>query len=165
MEYAALVTWLVTAALGFVMLTAWVRNGGARAATGEVSHFRPPVVFGHFLLAVAGLVIWLVYLVNDSSTLAWLAFVVLLVVAAIGDTLVLRWYKDRKGAGGSTAGATGRGGPSTTTTGGDTLVGRAAGRDVALAEQRIPAAVVAAHGVFAVATLVLVLLTALEVGS
>src|SRR5919206_4882516 len=108
MEYAALVTWLVTAALGFVMLTAWVRNGGARAANGDVSHFRPPVVFGHFLLAVAGLVIWLVYLVNDNSTLAWLAFVVLLVVAAIGDTLVLRWYKDRKGAGGSTARAAGR---------------------------------------------------------
>src|SRR3954454_3828045 len=165
MEYAALVTWIVTAGLGFYMLTTWVTHGGAKSEPGAASHFRPPVVFGHFLLAAAGLVVWLVYLVNDSSALAWIAFIDLLVVAAIGDTLVYRWYKDRNGAG-----ATAHNAPGTATGGagrrarGDTKAGPAAGHTMALAEQRIPTAVVAAHGVFAVATVVLVLLSALEIG-
>jgi len=165
MEYAALVTWIVTAGLGFYMLTTWVTHGGARSDSGAATHFRPPVVFGHFLLAAAGLVVWLVYLVNDSSTLAWIAFIDLLVVALIGDTLVYRWYKDRNGGGVTTgntssasSGAAGR------RARGDTVADSAAGHTTALAVQRIPTPVVAAHGVFAVATVVLVLLSALEVG-
>lgn len=149
MKYAALVTWVVAAALGFTMLTTWVRHGGTRAAEGPGSHFRPPVVFSHFGLAASGLVVWLVYVVNDSSALAWIAFIDLVVVAAIGDTLVYRWYRDRAAAVGGAAAAAG--GP-----------GAAVGGT--LAEQRIPTSLVAAHGVFAVATLVLVLLAALEVG-
>jgi hypothetical protein len=160
MEYAALVTWLVTAVLGFVMLATWAAHGGLRAADGAASHFRPPVVLGHFLLAAAGLVVWLVYLVQDSTALAWVAFVVLVVVAVIGDTLVLRWYKDHTTGG---EGAAGGGFPSGGTAG-DTLTRPEAGRGAALAEQRIPPTVVAAHGVFAVATVVLVLLTALGIG-
>ena len=163
MQYAALITWIVTAALGAYMLATWVSQGGTRSGSGTASHFRPPVVFGHFLLAAAGLVVWLIYLVNDSTALAWVAFVDLLVVAIIGDTLVLRWYKDRKAdaaAGGATGGRRG------TTTGatGNTMTDPATGRGLGLAEQRIPPAAVAAHGVFAVATVVLVLLAALQVG-
>jgi manganese efflux pump family protein len=165
MQYAALITWIVTAALGAYMLATWVAQGGTRSGAGAASHFRPPVVFGHFLLAAAGLVVWLIYLVNDSTALAWIAFVDLLVVAVIGDTLVLRWYKDRKadaGAGGASGGRrAGTGGQAT----GDTMTDPATGRGVGLAEQRIPAAAVAAHGVFAVATVVLVLLAALQVGA
>ena len=164
MQYAALITWIVTAALGAYMLATWVSQGGTRTGSGAASHFRPPVVFGHFLLAAAGLVVWLIYLVNDSTALAWVAFVDLLVVAVIGDTLVLRWYKDRKadtGAAGASAGR--RGG--TAGARGDTMTDTATGRGLGLAEQRIPPAAVAAHGVFAVATVVLVLLAALQVGS
>jgi hypothetical protein len=150
MEYAALATWVVAAVLGAVMLTTWVSHGGARP-DGGTTHFRPPVVLGHFLLAAAGLVVWLVYLADDSSTLAWVAFVDLVVVAALGETLVLRWSKDRSSAGVSArAGAAG--------------VAGTAAPETQLAEQRFPTAVVGAHGLFAVATVVLVLLTALGVG-
>jgi hypothetical protein len=143
------VTWLVTAGLGFFMLATWVRAGGVRTgaasdtgAAGAVAptahpagtHFPPPLVFGHFLLAAAGLVLWIVYLVVDSEALAWVALVILVVVAAGGDFLVLRWYKDRRQSGAQ------------------------------LAEQSIPPAAVYAHGLFAVATIVLVFLTALGVG-
>jgi hypothetical protein len=184
MEYAALATWLLTAVFGFVMLATWVSHGGARAAAGpgggRTSNFRSPVVFGHFLLAVAGLVVWLVYLVADSIALAWVAFADLVVVAVLGETLILRWTKDRRSATGTVDGTgdgTGAGAGATAATGsaaaatgggasGDTLTGHAAtgtstGR---LAEQRFPVPVVGAHGLFAVATLVLVLLTALGVG-
>lgn len=144
MPVAALVTWIITALLGSYMVSTWASSGGLRQQEGAATHFRPPFVFGHLGLAVAGLVVWIVYLVNDSEALAWIAFVDLLVVAGIGDTLVYRWFKDRRGES-------------------DTAVGASAG-SATLAEQRIPSAVVIAHGVFAVATLVLVLLAALEVG-
>lgn len=142
MSIAALVTWLVTAGFGIFMLTMWLRNGGAggdRATT----HLRPSVVFAHALLAAAGLVLWVVYLFVDASALAWIAFVDLLAVAVAGDLLVYRWSKDHRVA----VHAVGS-------------MPTAAG----LAEQRIPTSVVLLHGVFAVGTIVLVLLSALEVG-
>jgi hypothetical protein len=148
MSVVALVTWVVTAGLGFFMLATWVRGGGVRvgaasassaraaAPTGHPSgtRFPPPLVFGHFLLAATGLVLWIVYLATDSHALAWVAFVILLVVAGAGDVLFLRWYRDR---------------------------GRSAAE---LPEQGIPTPVVYLHGLFAVVTIVLVLLSALEVG-
>jgi hypothetical protein len=143
---------VVTAGLGFFMLATWVGRGGAR--TGGATHFPPPAVFGHFLLAATGLIVWVVYLASDSGALAWVALVLLVVVAGIGDTLVYRWYKDRR-AGGAASG--GRGSASGT-------AGTATATRESLAEQHIPTAVVGAHGVFAVATIVLVLLTALGVG-
>jgi hypothetical protein len=161
MALAALITWVITAGFGFFMLSTWVSNGGTRTNGSEASHFRPAVVFGHFLLAAAGLVVWVVYVVNDSQTLAWVAFIDLLVVAGIGDTLVYRWFKDRQAGSGRQADpSTRRGdaGSSTATAGGGVRT-----RPM-LAEQRIPQAVVFAHGLFAVLTVVLVLLAALEVG-
>jgi hypothetical protein len=58
----------------------------------QASHFRPPVVFGHFLLAAAGLVVWIVYVVSDSQALAWVAFV---------DLLVMPWSVRRSSTNGS----------------------------------------------------------------
>jgi hypothetical protein len=156
MAIAALVTWLITAAFGFFMLGTWISRGGARA--GAASHFRPPVVFGHFVLAAAGLVVWIIYVFNDATALAWVAFVDLLVVAVVGDVLVLRWTKDRRGGIDGSAPASMGGSP------GDTATMTAHASGLQLAEQRIPTAAVVAHGVFAVSTVVLVLLSALEVG-
>jgi manganese efflux pump family protein len=159
MPVAALITWIVTAGLGFFMLGTWLREGGARADA-AASHFRPPVVFGHFLLAAGGLVIWIVYVLNTNQTLAWIAFVDLLVVAGLGDLLVLRRAKDRRGESGGTASrARGRGAEPGGTA---TVTGAAPG--TMLAEQRIPPAAVIVHGIFAVTTVVLVLLSALGVG-
>jgi hypothetical protein len=119
------------------------------------------VVFAHFLLAAGGLVLWIVYVFNDQSLLAWVAFADLLVVALIGDTLVYRWFKDRPGASARAASPAGdeRGAGERGT---GTLTGRGTAQ---LAEQRIPPAAVALHGLVAVTTIVLVLLAALEVGS
>jgi manganese efflux pump family protein len=141
MAVAALITWIITALFGFTMLGIWLRNGGGGGE--PASHFRPPMVFGHFLLAAGGLVLWIIYVVNDSDTLAWIAFIDLLVVATLGDILVFRWGKDRQ------AKTPAVGAESTATT---------------LAEQRIPLPIVVLHGIFAVTTIVLVLLAALEVG-
>jgi hypothetical protein len=163
MAIAALITWVVTAGFGFFMLGTWLSAGGARPGAGAASHFRPPVVFGHFLLAAAGLVLWVVYVFNDASTLAWVAFADLVVVAGIGDTLVLRWFRDHRAAAAEPSGPVGGRVAPGSAGSTDTLTGRAA--PAQLAEQRIPAPAVVMHGLFAVTTIVLVLLAALGVGS
>jgi hypothetical protein len=94
------------------------------------------------LLAAIGLVVWIVYLVNDSEALAWLAFAILAVVAVLGWTMFAIWARRRQA---ETSGAE----------------GAAPGRP---AEQHFPVPIVALHGVGAVTTVVLVLLTALGIG-
>jgi hypothetical protein len=137
MGIAALITWLVTAAGGFALLATWIAKGGTRQP--RTSHLPPPVVFGHFLLAVVGLVVWIVYLIVDNDALAWVAFVLLVPVALLGFTMLARWIPVYR-------------------------AGAAAGEQRA-AEAHFPIAVVGGHGVFAVVTVVLVLLTALGVGA
>jgi hypothetical protein len=55
MEWAALITWIVTAAGGFLLLTIWLRNGGMKPSD-QNPRIRPPLVLGHFALAATGLV-------------------------------------------------------------------------------------------------------------
>jgi hypothetical protein len=155
---AALVTWVLTAGGGFVMLGLWLqRRGVARTvvtgvgarpdastdqgvgtgadvtAGGHGTRFPPGLVFGHFGLAAIGLVVWIIYLFTDIESLAWVAFVLLLPVAVLGLTMFLRWLPQRR-AGARTA------------------------------ESRFPVPIVYGHGALAVTTVVLVLLTALGVG-
>src|SRR3954454_20089604 len=113
MKWAALITWVITAGFGFFMLATWIRNGGARSGEGTASNFRPPVVFGHFLLAAAGLVVWIIYVATDTDALAWVALVTLVPVALLGFGMLAIWIQRRQGA---TALAT-SGGPLDTSAG------------------------------------------------
>ena len=99
------------------------------------SRFPAGLIFGHFGLAAIGLILWIVYLAADSDALAWIAFALLVPVALLGFTMFARWLGTRRAANGTAP------------------------------ESHLPVPVVAGHGLFAVATVVLVLLTALGVGS
>lgn len=147
MSIAALIAWVIAAGGGFVLLGTWIAKGGIR--TPRTSHFPPAVIFGHFALAAAGLVVWIVYLVVDSAVLAWIALGLLVLVALLGFTMFLRWIPSYQARRTVTAGA---GGSSAATT-----------VETAPAEQHFPVVVVGAHGLFAVATVVLVLLSALGI--
>jgi hypothetical protein len=142
MEWAALISWIVTAGGGFVLLAIWWSRGGMRQREGR--QIRPPLILSHFGLAALGLVIWIVYVANDSEALAWIAFALLLPVALLGFTMFAIWWRRRQ------AGA----GPVAVPEGGSS------GQP---AEQHFPVPIVALHGLLAVVTLVLVLLSALEV--
>jgi hypothetical protein len=131
----ALITWVIAALGGFIMLGVWLRRGAARRTGGASTRLTPPLVFGHFLLAAVGLVVWIIYVITDATALSWIALALLVVVAALGFTMFGRWIGQRRQP--IEAGAT--------------------------AERHFPVAVVAGHGVFAATTLVLVLLVALEV--
>jgi hypothetical protein len=98
----------------------------------ERGRIRPALILGHFGLAATGLVLWIVFVANGSSTLAWIAFGLLLVVALIGFTMFGIWLSQRKR------------------------------REAAAAEQRFPIAIVGLHGLLAATTLVLVLVAAVQ---
>ena len=96
MEWAALISWIVTALGGFVLLGLWVQNGGMAASRESDRRIKPPLIFTHFGLAATGLVLWLIYVFNDSDTLAWIAFAILVVVALIGWTMFAIWWQRRQ---------------------------------------------------------------------
>lgn len=137
MALAALITWLVTALGGFWLLAVWIGKGGVRQP--RTSHFPPALIFGHFLLAAAGLVVWIVYLFVDQAALAWTGFGLLVPVALLGFVMLFRWL------------------PTYRSRAAEILPGTPA-------ERHFPVPVVVLHGLVAVATVVLVLLTALGVG-
>jgi manganese efflux pump family protein len=86
MSVAALFAWLVTAGSGAYLLGSWITHGGSlRHRAGSTSTGSPPtVIFGHFGLALSGLVIWVAYLITGWASLAWAAVGMLLPVAGLG---------------------------------------------------------------------------------
>jgi hypothetical protein len=138
MEWAALISWIITAGGGFVLLSIWLARGGMRQTAEHGSRIRPPLIMSHFLLAAAGLVLWIAYVVNGNDTLPWIAFAALLVVALLGFSMFAVWLQRRRGRSDATAQSP--------------------------AEQHFPVPVVALHGLLGATTLVLVLLTAIGVG-
>ena len=132
MEWAALISWVLTAGGGFILLAIWLRNGGmSQRAPGEI---RPYLILSHFALAATGLLLWIIFVATDSDALAWIAFVLLAVVAILGFTMFAIWYQRRQGM---------------------TAAGQAPPMGTP-AEQRFPVAVVGVHGLLAVITVVLV---------
>jgi len=146
MKWAALIAWVLTAGGGFVLLSIWLARGGMRQGGQGASKIRPPLILSHFGLAATGLVLWIIYLANDSDTLAWIAFVILAVVAVLGWTMFAIWWQRRQ------RGPAAQDAPTTTES------------TSTPAEQRFPVPIVALHGALAVTTVVLVFLTAIGVG-
>jgi hypothetical protein len=145
MDIAALITWILTAGGGFVLLGIWLQNRsrvGVGAGGGAVevapSRLPAPVVFGHFLLAAVGLVLWIVYLANDSAGLAWTSFVLLVLVALGGFLMFARWLSG----------------------GGHRHAIDSSGQQAP--ENKFPLPVVLAHGGLGAATLIIVLLAAID---
>jgi hypothetical protein len=145
MDIAALITWLVTAVGGFILLGTWIARGALRPPAGSNTRLAPAAVFGHVLLAVAGLVVWIAYLASDSSGAAWAALIILVPVGLLGFSMFARWLAGRRR---QVAVVAARPAPAP-----------APAEDTA--EQGFPVAVVAVHGLLAVTTVVLVLLAAI----
>jgi hypothetical protein len=161
MNIAALITWLITAAGGFYLLGTWLARGGVRQQQARTTRFRAPVIFGHFLLAAAGLVVWIIYVAVDKTPLAWAAFIILLPVALLGFTMFARWIGVYRGTGADgAAAATGR----SMAAGGVRTATAATATETVPAERHLPVVVVLGHGLLAATTLVLVLLTAIGIG-
>jgi hypothetical protein len=142
MKWAALITWVVTAGGGFVLLGLWLKNGGMKQSDLPGDRIRSPRILGHFALAAIGLVLWIVYVAADSKGIAWVAAALLAIVALIGFSMLAIWLRQRSR---------------------EPAVAGAAAAEVP-AERHFPTALVVLHGILAATTLVLVILTAAGVG-
>jgi hypothetical protein len=141
MSLAALLTWIITAGAGLYLLTIWLIEYDREFQSAAATRLPVPVISAHALLAMAGLVVWGVYLITDTPRLAVAAAATLIVVAALGLTMAARWFSvyrahDAAAVRGDRAGIT------------------------VPPERNFPLPVVIGHGLFAVATLVLVVVTA-----
>jgi hypothetical protein len=88
--FVTLATWLLDAISGGYMLRTWITRGGLRrqrAADG----LAPAVVFSHFGLASTGLLLWIAYLVTRLILFAWLAVGGLVIVIGLGISAVTVW--------------------------------------------------------------------------
>ena len=148
MDTAALIAWLITATSGLYVLRNWMSHGGSLRPRAGATGSPPAVIVGHFGLAAAGLVIWIVYLIAGWNALAWIAVAALLPVAGLGMAALAT------GLPASAALA-----PAAATVGvGAGGVGVLPGRQV---KRRLSPLIVVAHGALAVTTMTLVLLAAI----
>jgi hypothetical protein len=167
MRFVALIVWFVTALWGLYMLAVWLIENDATQKGSSASRLPLPVILAHAGLAVTGLVVWVAYLLLDRTVLAWTAVGILVAIALLGLTMFARWIPVYRMAddevsmpvaamsGGSAAGVPG------VAPAGVPGIGSLRERP---AEGSFPLLIVLAHGLFAVSTVVLVVLTALGVG-
>jgi hypothetical protein len=143
----ALITWSAAVLAGLYMLTVWLIENDVTARRTAPSQLPVPVLFSHLALALVGLGSWVGYLVLDSDTLAWTSFGALCLIVLLGLSMFARWipvYRE----------------PVAAAVPGHPLYQSAA----VPAEGNFPVVVVAAHGLLAGGTLVLVFLAAMGVG-
>jgi hypothetical protein len=93
MGIAALIIWLSTAGLGLYLLAVWLIEYDREYQTSAQTRLPIPVISGHALLALAGLVLWSAYLFSDDDKLAWGALADLAVVATLGLVMAWRWLR------------------------------------------------------------------------
>ena len=144
MTVVALITWLTTAAAGLYLLAIWLIEYDREFQSAAATRLPVPVISTHVLLAVSGLIVWVLYLITDVRQLAIAAALILVAVALLGLTMAFRWVAVYRAPGAAADDAH---------------------APVAVPPERhFPLPVVIGHGIFAVTTVVLVLLTALGVG-
>jgi hypothetical protein len=160
LDIAALAAWLVTAGSGAYVLGSWISAGGTLRDRPGATGSPPAVIFGHFGLALSGLVIWVAYLIAGWTALAWTAVGVLLPVAGLGMATVsigLPGRAPRAAASAASPAAEGRMSASGVAT---AVIDKAETSRVSRRASLSPLIVVG-HGLLAFTTIALVLLAAL----
>jgi cell division protein FtsW (lipid II flippase) len=148
MAIAAFISWLITAVCGLGLVSIWLIEYDG---SGPATRLPKTALVGHILFALTGMTVWTVFLFTRSGKLAWTTVAILLVVAALGITMLLRWIGVWR--------ANRAPSPTLVPAGfqADSL------QPPAPPERHFPVGLVVVHGVVAVVTLLLVLLTALDV--
>jgi hypothetical protein len=104
---AALVTWLLDAGSGAYMISIWIARGGLRRQRASGDRLGGAVVFAHFGLASSGLLLWASYVATRLAFIGWLAVGLLMVVIGLGISTVTLWtpFPARRAAAGADAGS------------------------------------------------------------
>src|SRR5215469_4195877 len=156
MGFTGLITWILTAGFGIYLLVIWAIEYDKDFHSVAATRLPPPVLAGHALAAVGGLVLWMAYLIWDNHKLAWYSVAALVLAATLGLTMAIRWisvYREKRAS--LRLARMGRTAPVAHSSFASRLVVEGP------PERNFPLPVVIIHGVFAVTTLTLVLLTVL----
>ncbi len=144
MSIAALFTWMVTILAGLILLIIWIIEYDRDFQSAAATRLPVPVIAAHALLGMGSLMLWVGYLLVDEERLAWVTVAALGTVALLGLIMAARWIRVYRTVVDP--------GPSLTR------------RIIVPPERNFPLPVVVTHGILAVTTLVLVLLSALGAG-
>jgi hypothetical protein len=88
---ATLLSWLLTASIGAYMLRSLVAHGALRRQRTVRDGLSPRVLYGHFSLALSGLVAWAVFLATGWGPLTWAAVALLAPAIGLGICTVTLW--------------------------------------------------------------------------
>ena len=152
LRLAALAAWVATMLAGSWLLAGWLAHGGLRRRESRGGVPRA-VIVGHFTLALAGLGIWIAFVVTGVAAVAWVAVGVILSIAGLGMATLAGGLP---GAADADADSPGQAAARTT-------VQEAPGRE-ASARVGKPVALIAVHGALAATTILLVVLAAIGAG-
>ena len=133
------------------MLARWIARGGLRCGRAGHARFPPPMIFAHFGLAVTGLLVWIAYLVTGVTSVAWIASALLLPVTGLGMAVLIASLPERSLTAGQIPAA-------------QASLADAAPVDDPPPTRHPPIMIVAAHGAFAVATILFAILAAIGSG-
>jgi hypothetical protein len=164
----SLITWILAAACGLYLVSIWLIEYDKDFQSASRTRLPPAVLIAHVTCAGGGLICWAVWFVWWTNKLVWAAAIALILAATLGTTMAIRWvgvyreYRairraDAEQQAVSPPGAAGQltiappGGATSVAT-----ITRPA--QIGPPERNFPLPVVIAHGVFAVATLTMVLL-------
>jgi hypothetical protein len=178
MGVAALIAWLATAGGGLFLLAVWLIEYDRGYQSSAATRLPIPVISAHAILALGGIVAWGAYLLLDADGLAWISATILGIVATLGLVMAARWLRVYQSSArpardgsqvrrpqlsvpGSRAPAGGAGEMAGEVTPGELAGG---GQPPVPPERSFPVPVVIFHGIFAAVTIVLVVLTALDIG-
>jgi hypothetical protein len=166
MSLIALVTWIVTAGVGLYLLSIWLIEYDKEFQSVAATRLPPAVLTAHVMLALGGLFVWIGYVIVDQDRLAWVALGAVLLGATLGIFMASRWvgvYRATRDARRRLAEL--KAGRLTLVGGPGDISTLELARDLGPPERNFPLPAVIAHGVFAVTTITLVVLTVLGVVS
>jgi len=145
MGLAALICWFITALAGLYLVAVWLIENDVSEQGTVASRLPGPVILAHVLLALTGLVVWVIHLLSGSTAWGWAAVGILAGIATLGLTMFTRWIPVHAAF-----------------VAAESTRGISADFDFP-AERAFPLTVVVGHGVLAVTTLILALLATLGV--
>lgn len=144
MSAASLFAWIATVFVGLLLLVIWLIEYDPQFQGAAATRLPIPVISTHALLGMAGLLLWGAYLLADEDRLAYATIADLGIAVVLGLTMAGRWirvYRTYRRPSHREAAATG-------------VV-------TVPPERNFPVSAVLLHGILAITTVVLVVLTVL----
>jgi hypothetical protein len=170
MSIISLITWICAAACGLYLVSIWLIEYDREYQSAARTRLPPVVLACHVMLAGGGLIVWIIWFVDWSQDLVWASAAALCLAATLGSVMAIRWigvYREHRAyqraereqqAGWQTAAASDPDGWPPGGVARQQVATLARPGQIGPPERNFPLPVVIAHGVFALATLTMVLL-------